>query len=125
MPMAEKLAETMVLPERIELSTSPLPRGCSTTELRQRGAGASGQGIHEALALGNRLTALRRSPSIAAMAETPRLTPTRRDEHAARRERLARALRDNLRRRKEQGRAREPHKADRVAGADSGGEPPA
>jgi hypothetical protein len=25
-----------VLPERIELSTSPLPRECSTTELRQR-----------------------------------------------------------------------------------------
>jgi hypothetical protein len=26
----------MVLPVRIELTTSPLPRGCSTTELRQR-----------------------------------------------------------------------------------------
>src|SRR5262245_55943933 len=26
----------MVLPGRIELTTSPLPRGCSTTELRQR-----------------------------------------------------------------------------------------
>ena len=26
----------MVLQERIELSTSPLPRGCSTTELLQR-----------------------------------------------------------------------------------------
>ncbi len=26
----------MVLPERIELSTSPLPRGCSTAELQQR-----------------------------------------------------------------------------------------
>src|SRR4051812_35199512 len=26
----------MVLPHRIELWTSPLPRGCSTTELRQR-----------------------------------------------------------------------------------------
>jgi hypothetical protein len=25
-----------VLPERIELSTSPLPRECSTTELRQQ-----------------------------------------------------------------------------------------
>ena len=25
----------MVLPERIELSTSPVPRECSTTELRQ------------------------------------------------------------------------------------------
>jgi hypothetical protein len=28
----------MVLPVRIELTTSPLPRGCSTTELRQRPA---------------------------------------------------------------------------------------
>ena len=26
----------MVLPDRIELSTSPLPMECSTTELRQR-----------------------------------------------------------------------------------------
>ncbi len=30
----------MVLPDRIELSTSPLPRECSTTELRQRREGA-------------------------------------------------------------------------------------
>src|SRR5204863_1773213 len=29
----------LVLPVRIELTTSPLPRGCSTTELRQRGPG--------------------------------------------------------------------------------------
>jgi hypothetical protein len=29
-------APFMVLPQRIELWTSPLPRGCSTTELRQR-----------------------------------------------------------------------------------------
>ena len=28
----------MVLPVRIELTTSPLPRECSTTELRQRAA---------------------------------------------------------------------------------------
>src|SRR5262245_3630458 len=30
---------SVVLPVRIELTTSPLPRGCSTTELRQRRAG--------------------------------------------------------------------------------------
>jgi hypothetical protein len=30
----------MVLPGRIELTTSPLPRGCSTTELRQQESGA-------------------------------------------------------------------------------------
>ncbi len=35
--------ERLVLPERIELSTSPLPRVCSTTELRQ----LSGQGTGE------------------------------------------------------------------------------
>jgi hypothetical protein len=29
----------LVLPVRIELTTSPLPRGCSTTELRQRSSG--------------------------------------------------------------------------------------
>jgi hypothetical protein len=41
------------------------------------------------------------------MPETPRLTPSRRAEHAARDKRLAEALRENLRRRKEQARARE------------------
>jgi hypothetical protein len=30
------LLEKLVLPDRIELSTSPLPMECSTTELRQR-----------------------------------------------------------------------------------------
>lgn len=33
--------ETMVLPERFELSTSPLPRECSTPELRQHRLGTS------------------------------------------------------------------------------------
>jgi hypothetical protein len=41
------------------------------------------------------------------MPETPRLTPARRAEHAARDKRLAAALRENLRRRKEQARAKE------------------
>src|SRR5579859_4567405 len=36
--MADK---KLVLPDRIELSTSPLPRECSTTELRQREAAAA------------------------------------------------------------------------------------
>jgi hypothetical protein len=31
----------LVLPDRIELSTSPLPRECSTTELRQQEAAAA------------------------------------------------------------------------------------
>ena len=32
----QRLRERLVLPDRIELSTSPLPMECSTTELRQR-----------------------------------------------------------------------------------------
>ncbi len=34
----------MVLPKRIELSTSPLPMECSTTELRQLGYGYTQHG---------------------------------------------------------------------------------
>ncbi len=41
------------------------------------------------------------------VSETPHLTPARRAERQAREARLARALRDNLRRRKAQARARE------------------
>ena len=41
------------------------------------------------------------------MSEPPRLTPARQTERAARDKRLAEALRANLRRRKEQARARE------------------
>ena len=36
---AAKPPFSLVLLDRIELSTSPLPRGCSTTELQQRRAG--------------------------------------------------------------------------------------
>jgi hypothetical protein len=54
------------------------------------------------------------------VSETPRLTPVRRAEHAARDKRLADALRENLRRRKEQARDREgaPAPADQPASAD-------
>ena len=38
------------------------------------------------------------------MPDTPRLTPAKRRQQAAREQRLAQALRDNLRRRKEQAR---------------------
>jgi hypothetical protein len=41
------------------------------------------------------------------MDDTPRLTPQRRAEHETRDKRLADALRANLRRRKEQARARD------------------
>ena len=51
------------------------------------------------------MTAAKRSRSIAAMTDSPRLTPAKRQEHAERDKRLARALRQNLHRRKQQSRA--------------------
>lgn len=42
------------------------------------------------------------------MIDAPRLTRAKQVEHAARQQRLSQALRDNLRRRKEQSRARGP-----------------
>jgi hypothetical protein len=52
------------------------------------------------------------------MAAPPPLTPERRTEHAVRDKRLAEALRQNLRRRKEQARSRksEPAPAHQEAG---------
>src|SRR5690606_27543625 len=100
----------LVLPERIELSTSPLPRECSTTELRQRDAGgdaAPGRGAStaiEGLAAQPRLQPVRLCVSVAAMA-THR-TPETLAEEAERKRRLAEALRENLRRRKAQARGR-------------------
>src|SRR5256885_16376813 len=38
-PIVVESQRFLVLPVRIELTTSPLPRGCSTTELRQRSSG--------------------------------------------------------------------------------------
>src|SRR5215831_696 len=92
----------MVLPVRIELTTSPLPRGCSTTELRQhqavpdcgyrRGAGAKTGAI-----LATRLP----QAQPVGMSERPK----QQKKQAAQR-RLAAALRDNLKRRKAQARGR-------------------
>jgi hypothetical protein len=56
------------------------------------------------------------------MRDTPRLTPARRAEHAARDKRLAEALRANLRRRKEQARARDGEPAPQKR--ESGGAKP-
>jgi len=47
------------------------------------------------------------------MAEPPRVTPARQAERTARDQRLAEALRQNLRRRKEQARARDDETVDR------------
>ena len=55
---------------------------------------------------------------------TPRLTPDRHGEQVARAERLARALRENLHRRKEQARARVTP-ADLSPAEPDGDEPPA
>jgi hypothetical protein len=59
------------------------------------------------------------------MADTPRITRAKETEHAAREERLARALRENLRRRKEQARTREPNAGRRRHKPAAGDEPPA
>jgi hypothetical protein len=58
------------------------------------------------------------------MADAPRITGAKRLEIAVREARLSHALRDNLRRRKEQARAREKRAADRPADA-ADDEPPA
>jgi hypothetical protein len=55
------------------------------------------------------------------MPDSPHLTPAKRREQAARSERLARALRDNLHRRKAQARTRE----EGGPAKKSEGEPPA
>jgi shikimate 5-dehydrogenase len=87
----------MVLPVRIELTTSALPRMRSTTELRQHLAkGASRQ------------SELCRGPAGEAalwpggMSDVKAVTVAKRDEE--REKRLAEALRENLRRRKAQRR---------------------
>jgi hypothetical protein len=58
------------------------------------------------------------------MTDSPELSPAKRLEHAAREERLARALRDNLRRRKQQARAKEARAAE-IRADSPGDEPPA
>jgi len=70
------------------------------------------------------LTAARPSPSIAAMADSPRLTRAKRDEHAERDKRLAHALRENLHRRKQQARSKVQREA-RPAADPPPDEPPA
>jgi hypothetical protein len=62
--------------------------------------------------ISRRLTEAHGSRSIAAMADAPRATTARRLAQTARDARLAHALRDNLRRRKEQARDRETRAAD-------------
>ena len=91
----------MVLLERIELSASPLPRECSTTELQQpdhRNAPSrpkAGRGSGRALQCTLPLSIISAAGKPAAMA----------DPKSTREERLAAKLRENLRLRKAQARA--------------------
>ena len=93
----------MVLPGRIELPTSPLPRECSTTELRQRTLRfARADTCHRRRACA--------TPSLDARrvrAENRKMTG-RKTTSEERKERLARALKRNIARRKEQGKDRKP-----------------
>src|SRR5690606_20338714 len=98
----------LVLPDRIELSTSPLPRECSTTELRQRAPGAAnrrpeaGPACHKGE--GRRKRGLPSRPLCATTLSAMRKSDT--DRKQERVERLRAALRENLRRRKAQARGR-------------------
>ena len=79
----------MVLPVRIELTTSALPRMRSTTELRQHARRAAGGGLRAASG---------------GVVKPGRAAQSGRMGDADKTERLARALRENLRRRKAQAR---------------------
>lgn len=91
----------MVLLDRIELSTSPLPMECSTTELQQRTR--MGGHMPQALAFRNPpdLTGIASLSISTEMANKPRTPRT-----AAETKRLAEALRVNLLKRKSLAKAR-------------------
>ena len=91
----------MVLPGRIELPTSPLPRECSTTELRQRTMAAGGR-TH---ATGGGLTQPRRLTGGRYARKTPGMAAEK-TRSEQRKERLAKALKANIARRKDAARAR-------------------
>lgn len=98
----------MVLPDRIELSASPLPMGCSTTELRQqmlRGRNARRDGGSTAIGSGS--TQGKKTP-ITGFDTNPNPYPpmTKSQQAEIRDQRLAAKLRENLKRRKGQAKAR-------------------
>ena len=101
----------MVLQERIELSTSPLPRECSTTELLQHaGAGTIGGACRDgaSTAIGGRSTQGQKAPNQTLQMRRGSVNAfmSKSDQAKARELRLAEKLRDNLRRRKAQLKAR-------------------
>ena len=99
-----------MLLEGIELSTSPLPRECSTTELQQLAGGRRGiaSGVRRVQAWGMS----KDEPPPPPGRPKPALTPAAEAAKRAREERLAAALRENLRKRKSQARAREDGEKD-------------
>ena len=116
--------EYLVLPVRIELTTSPLPRECSTTELRQRRAGcelrrdAAANAAILAIrataaqaAVGTRQASYRVLPWAFLPAAPPLILPAmddrpKRTQKASQQRRLGAALRENLKRRKAQAKGR-------------------
>lgn len=98
----------MVLPDRIELSASPLPRGCSTTELRQHvGEGMAVRRDGGSFAIGSGSTQGQKAPITGFEVPRFRAYAMSKTEQAAQREqRLAAKLRENLKRRKGQTKAR-------------------
>ena len=117
----------MVLPERFELSTSPLPRECSTPELRQRSSmrRTSATETAGAQALPAQFFRLRpchenrSGPRDSNGVDQRRPAPMAQDGNKdgktpaeERRQRLAAQLRANLQRRKAQSRARRAGETD-------------
>ncbi len=105
----------MVLMSRIELPTSPLPRECSTTELHQLKYAVAGL-IAQAFVPFKwffHIKCILLDPGIwirhlifTMTTEKPNITSQKQDAQKQKQDRLAEALRANLRRRKTQSRAR-------------------
>lgn len=90
----ENGGQKLVPEERIELSTYPLPRGCATTTLlRHRRALGPVVPAHEAAGAGAITQAIPQGKGVMTTASD------------ARKDRLAAALRENLKRRKQRARA--------------------
>ena len=97
----------MVLPVRIELTTSALPRMRSTTELRQHRQRAAGAAVRTAALWGKAPRGVNPPTDLLFRGAAPRYgrAMSKSDDERARR--LAEALRANLRRRKAQARGDE------------------
>jgi hypothetical protein len=106
---------SVVLPVRIELTTSPLPRGCSTTELRQQTGGALVPKL-EAPEAGDPCHKGFGGASCSGPLSWPREIMREQSKQTSageRRDRLRSALRENLKRRKAQAKGRALEVSDR------------